>query len=120
MAFAEPLCRIRDIYRCINDFEIEFYARYGVKLNEAMLLCSLSKSGESASGQIAEMLGLSLSNASKVIIASEEKGLVERNVGREDKRQMFFRLTDEGKKRISEIHRYEDEIVKLIEEIQKI
>lgn len=116
----EPLCRIRDIYRSINDFEVEFFARHGVKLNEAMLLCSLSKMGECSAGQIAELLGLSSSNSSKVITSAENKGLIGRIVGKEDKRQMFFRLTPAGETCIEKIHCRADDIVSLIDNIRNI
>ncbi|WP_203558161.1 MarR family transcriptional regulator [Bacteroides sp. 214] len=116
----EPLCRIRDIYRAISDFEVEFYNKYGVKLNEGMLLCSLYTMGQCSSGRIAEMLGLTLSNSSKVILSAEKKGLVERIVGKEDKRQMLFELTPQGKKCIETIKCESDTIVELISKIKKI
>jgi hypothetical protein len=28
METKEPLCRVRDIYRLINDFELEFHTKY--------------------------------------------------------------------------------------------
>lgn len=116
----EPLCRIRDILRSINDFETEFYVEHGVKLNEGMLLCTLHKMEECSSGRIAELLGLSSSNSSKVITSAEKKGLIERAVGSDDKRQMFFRLTSRGKERIDKIHCHADRMVGLIEDIRKI
>lgn len=116
----EPLCRIRDIYRSINDFEIKFHAKYGVKLNEGMLICTLSRQEKCSSGQIAELMGLSSSNCSKVISSAEKKGLIERIIGNEDKRQMFFRLTDKGKSYIGKIHCQAEQIDELIEEIRKI
>ncbi|MDL2213737.1 MarR family transcriptional regulator [Bacteroides sp. OttesenSCG-928-E20] len=117
---AEPLCRIRDIYRAITDFEIEFHTKYGVKLNEGMLLCSLYTLGKCSSGKIAELLGLTLSNSSKVILSAEKKGLVERIIGEEDKRQMLFELTTEGKKCIEAIKCESDTMVELISKIKKI
>ncbi|MDH6342482.1 DNA-binding MarR family transcriptional regulator [Parabacteroides sp. PFB2-12] len=116
----EPLCRIRDIYRAISDFEVEFADRYGVKLNEGMLLCSLKTMGQCSSGRIAELLGLSLSNASKVILSAEKKGLVERIVGKEDKRQMLFLLTEEGKKCIESIKCESNAMLELISKIKEI
>ena len=116
----EPLCRVRDIYRLINDFELEFHTKYDVKLNEGMLLCSLSKMKECSSGQIAELLGLTSSNSSKVIISTEKKGLIERTVGSDDKRQMFFRLTQKGQECIDCIHQESGTIVELIEKIHTV
>lgn len=116
----EPLCRVRDIYRSISDFETEFYAKHGVKLNEGMLLCSLLKTGKCSSGQMAEMLGLTNSNSSKVIISAEKKGLIKRILGADDKRQMFFSLTKKGKECIDNIHCETDAVEKLIERIRTI
>lgn len=116
----EPLCKIRDIYRYISDFEVEFYAKYGIKLNEGMLLCSLSKYGDCSSGQIAEMLGLTLSNSSKVILSAERKELIQRTMGTKDKRQMFFSLTSKGKEYLKNIHCESENILELLGKIRSI
>ncbi|MDL2291912.1 MarR family transcriptional regulator, partial [Bacteroides sp. OttesenSCG-928-F21] len=113
-------CRVRDIYRAISDFEVEFYNKHGVKLNEGMLLCSLCTMGKCSSGRIAELLGLTLSNASKVIMSAEKKKLVRRIIGKEDKRQMLFELTPEGKKCIQSIKCESDTIIELISKIKEI
>ena len=116
----EPLCRVRDIYRMINDFEDTLQKNFGVGLNEGMLLCSLSTLGQCSSGRIAELLGLTLSNSSKVILSAEKKGLVERIVGKEDKRQMIFELTPKGKKCIESIKCGSEDILELLSNIQKV
>lgn len=99
----ETLCRIRDIYRAIAEFEEQFAHRYNLSLNEGMLLCTLLNTPRLTSGEIAEAMGLSASNASKVIRSVEEKKLIARLVGKEDKRRMCFSLTAAGKQRISDI-----------------
>lgn len=99
----DTLCKIRDLYRAIAEFEGHFLQTYGLSLNEGMLLCTLLTRDRMTSGEIAEALGLSASNASKVIRSVEEKELVTRLIGKEDKRQMNFMLTSEGKRRITEI-----------------
>jgi DNA-binding MarR family transcriptional regulator len=93
----EKLCKIRDLQRAVNQFEASFERLYGVCLNEGMALCSLSRAGRLSSGELGELLGLTLSNTSKVINSVERKGLVERAVGAEDKRRMFFVLTPRGR-----------------------
>ena len=93
----ETLCKIRDIYRAIAEFEGQFVQMYDLSLNEGMLLCTL------LDREIAEALGLSASNASKVIRSVESKKLITRVVGKKDKRQMLFALTLEGKNRILNI-----------------
>ena len=99
----EKLCKIRDIQRAVAQFESGFEKHYGICLNEGMMLCSLTKAKQLLSGEIAELLGLTPSNTSKVIRSVEEKGLIERVMGKEDKRQMYFSLTTKGKKLIESI-----------------
>jgi DNA-binding MarR family transcriptional regulator len=92
----ETLCKIRDIYRAVAQVESQMEKMYGLGLNEGMILCTLKKCGKLSSGEIAEKLGLTTSNTSKVIRSVERKGFVERVSGEEDKRQMYFTLTDRG------------------------
>ena len=99
----ETLCRIRDIYRAIAEFEVKFMQEFDLSLNEGMLLCTLLNTPKLTSSEIAEALGLSASNTSKVIRSVEDKKLITRLVGKTDKRQMHFALTPEGKSRITVI-----------------
>lgn len=96
------LCHIRDVYRAIYEFEQNFQQTHDLGLNEGMLLCSLSNRRHS-SNELAEALGLSNSNTSKVIKSVEKKGLIRRIVGKDDKRQMYFVLTDLGCKKLESI-----------------
>jgi DNA-binding MarR family transcriptional regulator len=82
-----------------------------------MALCSLYKTAPLSSGAIGELLGLTSSNTSKVIVSIENKRLVERVLGTKDKRQMYFSLTEEGKKLISGIRCDDIEIPQLLKEI---
>ena len=112
----ETLCRIRDIYRAISEFEVQFMQEFDLSLNEGMLLCTLPNTPKLTSSEIAEALGLSASNASKIIRSVEEK-LITRLVGKADKRQMHFALTPEGKNRITVIKNSTPEIPALLREI---
>ncbi len=94
----DKLCKIRDIYRSLIEFENRFEKEYGLCLNEGMVLCCLSKVEQLTSGEISGQLGLLPSNTSKIIRILEKKGLIERGLGETDRRQMFFSLTDTGKK----------------------
>lgn len=109
------LCKIRDLYRAIAKFEHHFVEMYGISLNEGMVLCTLSDNGRQTSSEIAEALGLSASNASKVICSVEEKGLIIRQVGRDDKRQMNFVLTSVGQNYIIRIKEAEYQLPDLLE-----
>ncbi len=100
----KELCRIRKIQRAVNLFEIHFEKLHGVCFNEGMALCTLSKTDRLSSGELSESLGLTLSNTSKVIRSIEDKGLIERGLGQEDKRQMYFALTDKGRELLTKIN----------------
>ncbi|NTU94708.1 MAG: MarR family transcriptional regulator, partial [Bacteroidales bacterium] len=73
------------------------------------ILCCLKESRLS-SGEIAEQINLTCSNTSKLIRSVEEKGYIKRVLGDKDKRQMYFVLTKEGKKMLSDIEERDLEI----------
>ena len=113
----ETLCKIRDVYRAIAEFEVQFTQMYDLSLNEGMLLCTLLNTPKLTSIEIAEALGLSASNTSKVIRSVEGKKLITRLIGKEDKRQMRFSLTTEGKNRISDIKNATFELSELLQQV---
>ncbi|MDR2139191.1 MAG: MarR family transcriptional regulator [Tannerella sp.] len=113
----ETLCRIRDIYRSIVEFESMFQRRYGLGLNEGMLLCSLLKSGPCTSGEIASLLGLTCSNTSKVIASAEKKELIQRTLGDHDKRRMYFELTEKGKEQLAAVREQDSALSELLKTI---
>lgn len=115
----ERFCRIRDLYRSISEFEHSFEAAHGLCLNEGMLLCTLSNSTEEmlSSGALADSLGLTCSNTSKLIKSIEDQGYISRVMGKTDKRQMYFKLTKKGKDKIEHIHCLEIEIPALLNEV---
>ena len=76
------LCRIREVSRAIAEFEQCFEREYRLSMNEGVLLCCLARHGELSSG---------------VIRSVEGKGFVIRKLGEEDKRQMYFSLTEAGR-----------------------
>ncbi len=98
----KKLCIIRDICRSISDFESEFHKTHGLCLNEGMVLCSL-KEKRLSSGEIAKQINLTCSNTSKLIRSIEDKGFIERDLGAEDRRQMYFSLTEVGLAKLEEI-----------------
>lgn len=116
MEVENALCCLRDMYRAIREFEMEFLKKHDLCLNEGMLLCTLC-SEEYSSSEIALKLGLTNSNGSKVIRSIEEKGFIERRLGKEDKRQMYFVLSSLGKKKLKEIKEEDAEIRKILEQI---
>ena len=97
------ICHLRSIYRAITALEQEMQKLHGININEGMLLCLLSENKSLTSGEIAEALGLTCSNTSKIICAVEKKELISRIMGKTDKREMYFSLSAAGKKRFEEM-----------------
>ena len=116
----ETLCKIRDVYRAIAEFEVQFMQLYNLSLNEGMLLCTLLDRPKLTSSEIAEALGLSASNTSKVIRSVEDKKLITRLIGKEDKRQMHFTLTSEGKSKITDIKNATFEMPGLLRQVVRL
>lgn len=105
------ICVMREIYKALEVYEKEFESKYGVCLNEAMALCSLTQgSGTLSASEIAGKTGMSNSHTSKVIRLIESKEMVERALGKEDKRQMYFSLTEKGRACLQQISCKEIEI----------
>jgi DNA-binding MarR family transcriptional regulator len=91
----KKLCAIRDVCRALGEYEQDFLNVHTISLNEGMVLCSL-KEKRLSSGEIAKQINLTCSNTSKLIRNIEDKGLIERVMGEEDRRQMYFSLTQKG------------------------
>lgn len=109
------LCILRDIFRSIREYEIDFQEKYDLCLNEGMALCSLNRKGKITSSELADCLGLTNSNTSKVIRSIEEKGLVDRIMGKTDKRNMYFKISKDGIKKLQEINEAEAEIESILD-----
>ncbi|MDL2227773.1 MarR family transcriptional regulator [Odoribacter sp. OttesenSCG-928-L07] len=94
----EIICQIKDVYKSLYSFEKEFVKKFGMTINEAMLLCIMKDNLPHSAYEIAEFIGLSNSRVSKIIMSVEERGWIIREIGTEDKRKMIFFLSKEGKK----------------------
>lgn len=99
----EAICIIKDIYKTLYQFEKAFADVHEITINEAMLLCCLKDGEEKSAGSISEFIGLSNSRVSKVITAVENKGFIRRHINKQDKRQMFFSLTPNGKEKVRQM-----------------
>lgn len=113
----DKLCRIRDLQRAVNQFETAFEKRYGICLNEGMVLCSLANAERICPGRLGELLGLTPSNTSKVLRSVESKGLVLRELCCKDRRQMYYSLTGEGRALLAALDCQEVEIPPLLREL---
>ena len=89
------ICVMRELFEALSVLESGLLETHGVSLNEAMVLCSIGKETVTAS-VVVERTGMRASHASKVIRSAEMKGLLMRELGEKDKRQMHFTLTQLG------------------------
>lgn len=115
----EIVCAIREIYKAISEFEVKFEEINRISLNEAMVLCSLSD-GKLSASEIAARSSMSASNTSKVMRSVEKKWLVERIVGKTDKRQMYFILTKEGKSVLSRMNCNSVELPEVLKKVLSV
>lgn len=119
----ESICKIKNIYNIFYGFEKDFFKKNGMTLNESIILYSLAGKESCSAGDLSSSIGLTNSRASRIIIGVEEKGYVIRKMGKADKRQVFFTLTNSGKQKLAEIQNLENEyrnfITSLIEHIKK-
>lgn len=111
------ICKIRDIYRAISELDTVFARDFGVSINEAMVLCVLLDRQRLTAGEIAEQLGATMSNASKIMRSVETKGLARRALGKDDHRQMFFSLTPAGRTKIEAMKVCEMPLPSILEEV---
>lgn len=103
------ICTLRNIYKAVNQCEKEFAGKFGLTLNEAMLLCSLEEKSLCAS-DLAEATDMQCSQTSKILKSLEDKDLIKRTLGKTDKRNMFFLLSEKGETMLASINSFQQEI----------
>lgn len=113
----ECICKLRKVYKAIAAFEAQVEASLGVNINAMMLLCLLSEKENMTAGEIAGEMGLTRSNASKVIASLERSGSIRRRVCKEDCRSMRFHLTKQGRDLLDHVH---CDSLQLPEELRKV
>ncbi|NDV78870.1 MarR family winged helix-turn-helix transcriptional regulator [Dysgonomonas sp. 511] len=99
----EPICKLKDIYKALYNFEKEFAETNGITINEGMLLCCLKDGKPRSANELCDFVGLSNSRVSRIITAVEDKGYINREMGAVDKRQMIFSLTTKGIEKTKEM-----------------
>ena len=86
---------MRELCKALSELETNLMEQHGLTLNEAMALCCIGNESMTASA-LSENTGLSASHTSKVIRAIEKKELIVRSLGNNDKRKMYFTLSQKG------------------------
>ena len=116
----KSICIMRDVLKGIGQFEHSFESTYHISLNEAIVLCTLQESPKAmTSTHLSKQTELSPSHTSKILRILEEKELIKRMLSEEDKRLMFFRLTDAGRKRVQELNLEKVEMPKFLQSLME-
>jgi DNA-binding MarR family transcriptional regulator len=90
----------------------ERLVRLGVSMAQLNILYTLQRSGDVTMSQLADVLNVSLSNASGLIDRMEERDLVERTRVLEDRRIVMVQLTPSGTRLLEEVDALSDELLR--------
>jgi DNA-binding MarR family transcriptional regulator len=86
--------------RCIGSQRM---LRQGVSMTHYHVMSMLERHGEMTMSQLAEMLDVSLSNATGLVDRMEERGFVERVRVADDRRVVLARITERGRGLLEEV-----------------
>jgi DNA-binding MarR family transcriptional regulator len=88
--------------------------RLGISMAQLHILYTLQRHGQMPMSRLAELLNVSLSNATGLIDRIEERGFVERSGVPEDRRIVLIRVTAAGERMLSEIDALSDELLRSV------
>jgi DNA-binding MarR family transcriptional regulator len=88
--------------------------RLGISMAQLHILYTLQRTGEMPMSRLAELLNVSLSNATGLIDRIEERGFVERTRVPEDRRVVKIRVTAEGSRMLGEIDALSDDLLRSV------
>jgi len=81
----------------------ERLVRLGISMAQLHILYTLQRAGEMPMSRLADVLNVSLSNATGLIDRIEERGFVERTRVPEDRRIVMIRVTEAGRRMLDEV-----------------
>jgi len=88
--------------------------RLGVSMAQLHILFTLQRSSEMTMSQLADVLNVSLSNATGLIDRLEERGYIERYRVPTDRRVVLVRVTTSGQTMLAEIDALSDELMRSV------
>ena len=92
----------------------ERLVRHGISMAQLHILYTLHRSGEMPMSRLADILNVSLSNATGLIDRLEERGYLERTRVPEDRRVVIVRLTSSGLQTVVEQDAMTDELLRVV------
>ena len=97
-----PFFPIRQTLRKLEQLEAGLKNQHDINLEEAIVLCCLSQHCK-CQGDVAGETGLTPTQASRILSRLESKGLVQRSIGQDDKRQMIFTISSLGLEKLQAV-----------------
>jgi DNA-binding MarR family transcriptional regulator len=88
--------------------------RAGISMAQLHILYTLQRTGEMPMSRLAEVLNVSLSNATGLIDRIEERGFVERTHIPEDRRVVLIRVTEAGRQMLEEVDAVSDDLLRSV------
>lgn len=88
--------------------------RLGISMAQLHILCTLQRTGEMPMSRLAEVLNVSLSNATGLIDRIEERGFVERTRVPEDRRVVLIRVTEAGRRMLDDVDAVSDDLLRSV------
>jgi len=88
--------------------------RLGLSMAQLHILYTLQRNGQMTMSGLAEVLNVSLSNATGLIDRIEERGYVERTRTPEDRRVVLIRVTPQGERMLGEIDALSDDLLRSV------
>jgi DNA-binding MarR family transcriptional regulator len=92
----------------------ERLVRLGISMAQLHIMYTLERSGEMTMSRLADVLGVSLSNASGLVDRMEERGYIERTRVPEDRRIVLVRVTEAGTRMIQTNDALSDELMRAV------
>ena len=86
--------------KCIGSERI---VRHGLSMTHFHLLVMLERHGDMSMSRLAELLDVSMSNATGLVDRLEERGLIERSRVPDDRRVVLVRVSEEGRRIMEEV-----------------
>jgi DNA-binding MarR family transcriptional regulator len=97
--------------KCIGS---ERMARSGLSMTHWHLLILLARHGELSMSRLAEVQGISLSNATGLVDRLDERGLIERVRVPDDRRIVMVRVSDQGREQLAAVDLLREELIRRV------
>jgi DNA-binding MarR family transcriptional regulator len=108
---AEIVANFREAFAELRCLGSERMHRADISMTHFHLLSMLERHGSITMSRIAELLGVSVSNATGLIDRIEERGFVERLRVPDDRRQVHVQLTEKGRQTLHEVELFKEDMI---------